>query len=124
MKYFLINFQIRYIKFLFYISNGFLEIIRRIFWIREKHTHFQKICIYKIGNIGDIVCSIPAMQKIRKAYPMSHITLVTSPGKRGMPGGKEILGNADWLDEIIIYYSDDLDSIFKTFKWWAALKKK
>jgi ADP-heptose:LPS heptosyltransferase len=105
-------------------ANHFLEIIRKFLWIRKRPIQATRVCIYKIGNIGDIVCAIPSMFRIRQAYPNSHLTLLTSPGNRGMLGAKELLADADWLDEIIVYYSDEIDNKKKTIKWLRDLRKK
>ncbi|MEK7624339.1 MAG: glycosyltransferase family 9 protein, partial [Patescibacteria group bacterium] len=74
------------------------------------------ILIYKIGNIGDIVCAIPSFIAIRRAYPEAKITLLTSPGKIEASGAKELLENAWYVNELKIYYSEDIDS-------WEEKKK-
>ena len=66
--------------------------------------------IYKIGNIGDIVCAIPSFIAIRRAYPEAKITLLTSPGKIEASGAKELFENAWYVNELKIYYSEDIDS--------------
>lgn len=123
-RLFSLKVQAQIITILYGAANYFLEIIRKILWIRKRPIQASRICVYKIGNIGDIVCTIPSMYKIRQAYPNSHLTLLTSPGKRGMPGAKELLAGADWLDEIIVYYPDEIDNTTKGIKWLSDLRKK
>jgi len=81
------------------------------------------ILIYKIGNIGDIVCAVPSFIAIRRAYPEARITLLTSPGKIEASGAKELLEKAWYVDELKVYYSADIDSWQKKKKFIGDLKK-
>ena len=44
----------------------------------------KNILIYKIGNIGDIVCAVPSFVAVRRAYPEAKVSLLTSPGEKEM----------------------------------------
>jgi ADP-heptose:LPS heptosyltransferase len=66
------------------------------------------VCIYRIGNIGDTACAIPALRAVRNAYPQARLTLVTSPGKAGAVGARELLDGAGWIDEIVVYHAEDI----------------
>lgn len=83
-----------------------------------------KVLIYRIGNIGDTVCAIPAMRMLRKTFPEAHMTLLTSPGKRGMPGAGELLEGADFLDEMIIYHHEEISNWKGRLKLLLALRHK
>lgn len=48
------------------------------------------------------------MYAVRRAYPNAHLTLMTSPGQKGLPGAWELLAEATWIDEVIVYYPVDL----------------
>ena len=37
----------------------------------------KKILVFRIGQLGDMIISIPAMQEIRNAFPLSSIVLLT-----------------------------------------------
>ena len=112
--------QARLAKSLYLTANTLLETLCKILWPGKRPHHTHRICLYRIGNIGDIACAIPAMAAIRRAYPAAHLTLLTSPGKNGMLGAKELFEGADWLDEIIIYHSDEINT---KRKQWAFLKR-
>lgn len=43
----------------------------------------RRIVVYRIGNIGDILVTLPTLNAIRKRFPGAHIALLTSPGKKG-----------------------------------------
>lgn len=82
------------------------------------------MCIYRIGNIGDIVCALPAMYAIRRAYPNAHLTLLTSPGKRGAVGAAELLEGAEWLDELLVFYIDDITTLRHRLKLVGRLRER
>lgn len=112
---------IRLIKCFYLVSNLFLAGVRKIFWLRKRPSTANTVCIYRIGNIGDIICALPAMHAIRQAYPDARLMLLTSPGKRGMPGAKELLEGASWLDKIVVYYSDEIDTYRKQMAFIVKL---
>lgn len=91
---------------------------------RTKEINPQNILIYKIGNIGDIVCAAPALVAIRRFYPEAKITLLTSPGKIGAPGAKELLSGVWYLDNLEIYYGDDIDSWRKKLNFAKKLRER
>jgi ADP-heptose:LPS heptosyltransferase len=87
--------------------NFCLDTFCRLLLLNRK-TEPRNILIYKIGNIGDITCAIPAFIAIRKRFPDSMITLLSSPGKRGSFGAKELLADVPYLDDMAVYYTEDL----------------
>ena len=117
--------EARIARILYFIGNGILVIMQRIFWPWKRPHTARNVCVYRIGNIGDIVCAIPAMYSIRHAYPEARITLLSSPGKKGMPGSDDLLNGVDWLDEIITYYSEDIGTFIKQFRFiWSLRSRK
>ncbi|MGZ5034313.1 MAG: asparagine synthase (glutamine-hydrolyzing) [Usitatibacter sp.] len=99
--------------------NGVLAASAVVLWPGARPATAARVCVFRIGNIGDIVCALPAIRSIRKAYPDAHLTLLTSPGHRGMPGAANVLEGNDWIDEIKVYHAEDIDSHAKR----AALLK-
>jgi heptosyltransferase III len=67
----------------------------------------EKILVYRMGNLGDIVVSLPAVHALRRRFPDARFSLVTSPTKRGAPGAIEVLAKDDTFDELIVYYGDE-----------------
>lgn len=92
----------------YWLLNTMLRVVANCLWPRRRPLQAQRVCIYRIGNVGDTICAIPAMAAVRRAYPHAHLTLLTSPGDRGLAGARELLGGADWLDEIRVYYNPDI----------------
>jgi len=89
-------------------ANVILTGVARCAWPRRRPLDANRVCIYRIGNIGDTACAIPAMYAIRRAYPAAHLALVTSPGKTGAVGARDLLDGVSWLDEIIVYHAEDI----------------
>ena len=89
-------------------ANAILNGARQCAWPRRRPLDAKRVCIYRIGNIGDTACAIPAMHAIRRAYPSAHLALVTSPGKAGSVGARELLDGVSWLDEVVVYHSEDI----------------
>ena len=90
------------------LANTLLTGAEKVLWPHARPLDPDSVCIYRIGNIGDTVCAIPAMRAIRHAYPRAHLTLVTSPGKAGTVGARELLSGVDWIDEIVEYHAEEI----------------
>ncbi len=112
-----ITFAQVWLKFL----NSVLAVFGRTLFFRKIGAP-KNILIYKLGNIGDIVCAMPAMRAVRGRFPDSRITLLTSPGERGAVGAKDFLDGAPYLDEIKDYYSDDISTVAKIIQMIFALR--
>jgi lipopolysaccharide heptosyltransferase II len=91
-------------------ANAILNGAARCAWPRRRPLDAKRVCIYRIGNIGDTACAIPAMHAIRRAYPAAHLTIVTSPGKAGSVGARELLEGVSWIDEIVVYHAEDIET--------------
>lgn len=90
----------------------------------KKPDNFKNILIYKVGNIGDVICAVPSFIAIRKTYPKVKITLLTSPGQKGAIGAKELLTGVWYLNKLEVYYTEDIDSWRKKINFIRNLKKE
>src|SRR5271166_3258859 len=91
------------------VGNAAIATLRMALWPRPRPAHAARVCVYRIGAIGDVVCATPALLAIRRAYPDAHLTLLTTPGNYSRSRhAEELLGGAGWINEIITY---DLDEI-------------
>lgn len=75
----------------------------------------KKILIFHTAFIGDIVLSTPLIKNIKKLYPNSEITYVTTPA------GRVVLSNNPYLKEVIAY---DKRGKNKGFKGMLNLAKQ
>jgi len=119
---FLDKFEFVTVRFYIRILNSILNIFCK-FLFSPPGDSPKNIIVYKIGNIGDIVCAVPAFIAIRRAYPEAKITLLTSPGKKGALGAKELLIGVWYFNEIKVYYTEDINSWSKTINFVRGLRK-
>lgn len=101
--------------------NGLLRLLAWLSFRRLRQSP-QKILVYKLGNIGDVVCAVPSFNAIRKNYPKAEITLLSSPGRRGAPGASELLKYSPSFDRQRIYYSDEINSFSGIKNLWRELR--
>ncbi|MEK7506086.1 MAG: glycosyltransferase family 9 protein [Patescibacteria group bacterium] len=106
-----------------YFLNLALRVCEAVFFFRRVESP-KKILVFKVGNIGDIICAIPSFIAIRKNYPEAEITLLTSPGVKGIPGASELLHGARYLDRIIKYDVNDFDSWGSILRLIRGLRKE
>jgi ADP-heptose:LPS heptosyltransferase len=107
--------------FCYGLANSFLKAAAYFLWPRKIKVSPKKICVYRIGNIGDIICTIPALITIRKAYPEAEITLLTSTGRKGI-GAKELIDNAWFLNKIWVYFSDEVSGFKKSVQFIKKIR--
>lgn len=82
----------------------------------------EVILVHTVGNLGDSICRIPAIYEIRRKYPFAKLILLTSPNYREHPGLKEILEKEKWIDDIIVYYYDEVNSIKSGCRFFYSLR--
>lgn len=116
VRLFLVGQTIEWLNFILFSLNKIL--------FRAKEINPRNILIYKVGNIGDIVCAVPAFIAIRRFYPEAKIALLTSPGRTGALGAKELLGGVWYLDNLEIYYREDIDSWSKKLDFAKKLRER
>lgn len=95
-----------------HLGNVCIATARIMLWPRRRPLRAARICVCRVGAIGDLVCATPALFAIRRAYPEAHVTLLTTPGKYGgARHARDLLGGAEWIDEIIVYELDDIATV-------------
>ena len=87
--------------------NGALSVLERLAWpIAPRRT--ERVAIFRIGMIGDVLVSLPAIHAVRRAHPDAELTLVSSPGRQGMPGARELLNGSSDIDRLLTYHAEDV----------------
>ncbi len=56
----------------------------------------------RLGAVGDVVRTLPAVSQLRAAYPGSHIAWLVEPRASG------VLAGQPWIDETLVFPRDDL----------------
>ena len=111
------------IAVLYNYVNGLLHATALLLWPSRRPVFAERVCVFRIGYIGDIVCALPAIRSVRRAYPNARLTLLTSPGPTG-PGAAELLPGNDWIDELRVYYSEDIKSLSGRWKLLRELRAR
>ena len=111
-------------RLVYFYKNVLLLLLERILFDTKIHKDPKNICIYRVGNVGDIICSLPVFQSIRERYPNARITLLTSPGNKESLGAKELLEGASCIDDLMVYYSEDIGSIKDKYRLSTILRRK
>jgi ADP-heptose:LPS heptosyltransferase len=82
----------------------------------------ERILVHRVGQLGDLVCAVPALVAMRRRHPDSRIALLTSPVRRGMVDAHAILEGAGHVDEIIRYYASEVRSPVAAARFVRALR--
>lgn len=105
------------------IRNLLLSVLEFLLYRKPgKDFKPKNICVYRIGNIGDFLCVIPALWAIRRQYPEAHITLLSSPGSRQAVSARTVLGNIGCIDELELYYADEMSTFSKKKELFKRLR--
>jgi len=114
----------RFAEILRAAANFSLALFRKCLWPAARPLEAARVCIYRIGNIGDTACAVPAMFAIRCAYPNAHLTLFTSPGPSGLIGAPELLAGTEWIDEILVYPLERVSTLKGRLGLWRELRAR
>jgi heptosyltransferase-3 len=105
--------------------NASLRLMARGMFLRDpRRFEPARVVVHLIGNIGDIIVAVPALMALRARFPEAMLTLLTSPGKRGMPGAAQLLTGVSYLDRMHVYHAEDIASpthqvaLAKTVRGW------
>lgn len=73
--------------------------------------------VVRIPNwVGDAVMAVPALRELRQLLPQSHITVVARPG------AADILIEADFVDDVLVYDRLGLASAWSQAREWRRRK--
>lgn len=89
-------------------ANALLASAARAAWPGPAPRAPERVCVWRTGNVGDVVCALPALAAVRHRWPEAQLTLLTSPGAPGAPGARELLADAPWIDDLWVYHPGDL----------------
>ena len=72
------------------------------------------VLVFRIGQLGDTIVSMPAIAAIRESHPQVPLVLLTDrhPKEHGFTSSWDVLGPLGWFDEVI-YYSAGRESIYE-----------
>lgn len=91
------------------VENLIIHLVMHICWPHDIDKKQSKVlCVYKPGNIGDLMCAIPGLNEIRKYYQNSRIVLLTHGGNSA--NASVVLKGLPVFDDISIFNAGDLHS--------------
>ena len=64
----------------------------------------SRILIYRLGSLGDTIIALPAFHAIKKAFPTSHITLLTNSPVTSKAAPVEAILGLDYFFQDVLYY--------------------
>ena len=97
----------------YWATNAVLRATAFLLWPRSRPLTAEQVCVFRIGSIGDLVCALPAIASVRRAYPDARLTLLTSAGRKGMPNATDVLAGSKIIDDLWVYHTDDIDTLPK-----------
>jgi ADP-heptose:LPS heptosyltransferase len=65
----------------------------------------RSILVFRIGQLGDTLVSLPTVSVIRKRHPGHRLVLLTEtqPSESGYVSSWDVLGPTNWFDEVMFY---------------------
>ena len=96
------KFIVLQISILLALQNKILSILCSLFWSQLQKSP-STICIHRVGQIGDMVCAIPALYMLHKKWPQCRLVLLTSAGKGRSSPMVDLIRGLSWINHIEIY---------------------
>ncbi len=87
----------------------------------------KNILIYHVGQLGDTLVAMPAIEAISRKYPGHRLVLLTDrhATARGYVSSWDVLGPTEWIDEVMFYEPRDQTRLARTRQllfMWARLR--
>jgi len=99
-------------------QNALLSLVARV-GFRRREQPPEQILVLRSSAIGDFVCALPALHRLRQRFPRSRIVLLTTPTgnprywNRMPEAGGRVLAGRDLVDEVIFFYARELKRLSK-----------
>ena len=85
---------------------------------------FNKILIIKLGAIGDLLMTTPAVRALKKAYPTSHVSLLAGKSSKMAVNGNPHIDEFIECDDYIIYKGTLLQKLKYILSLILKIKRK
>jgi ADP-heptose:LPS heptosyltransferase len=104
------------IKLNYFIKNMILSIFNKIFFKKINIQDINKILIFRVGELGDNICAIPAINIIKNNFLDSKIEILTSVGEKNTISFESLL-KGGIVDKYIDYTNIEKKDLFKLIKY-------
>lgn len=86
-------------------------------------TSTQRVLIYRLGSLGDMVVALPALHLIKQSFPRARRLLLTNhPVHAKAPAASEVLGNSGLVDGFISYPVGARSVMPLAKLWWQIIR--
>ncbi|MDP2682193.1 MAG: lipopolysaccharide heptosyltransferase II [Deltaproteobacteria bacterium] len=85
---------------------------------------FNKVLIIKLGAIGDLLMTTPAVRALKKAYPTSHVSLLVGKSSKMAVNGNPYIDEFIECDDYIIYKGTLLQKLKYILSLILKIKRK
>lgn len=90
----------------------------------DTDLHFQNILVIDLGQLGDVVLSLPAVAAIRRRFPDSHITVLTGKPPEAVIKLSGLADETLSVDRVALRDGPKLKSIADILKFAAAFRRR
>jgi heptosyltransferase-1 len=73
--------------------------------------------VIRLGALGDVVRTLPAVSALRAAYPRAHLAWMVEPGSAG------VLEHQGWIDEVLVFPRAGLLESLRRGRWLRAARE-
>lgn len=86
-------------------------------------TSQPAVLVYRVGQLGDTLVALPALQAIVRQHAGSRLVLLTDRHitAKGYVSSWDVLGPTGWFDEVIFYEPRGLSALAKLVQWMTLI---
>jgi ADP-heptose:LPS heptosyltransferase len=89
------------------LSNRLLWLGERLLFPRLPRAP-RRVGVWRVGQVGDLLAALPALEAIRAAHPEAELVLLSSPGPASAPGAKELFSAGGPADRLCLWSREEL----------------
>ncbi|RIK89761.1 MAG: hypothetical protein DCC71_25845, partial [Proteobacteria bacterium] len=76
----------------------------------------DRILVIRLGAVGDVVRTLPAVSALRAAYAGAHVAWLVEPASHSAVAGQP------WIDEVLVFPREELASLLRRGRLVAAAR--
>lgn len=76
----------------------------------------ERVLILRLGAVGDVVRTLPAVSALRAGYAGAHLTWLVEPASQGAVAGQP------WVDEVLVFPRGEIVALARRGRWLAATR--
>ena len=92
--------------------------------MQDTDLNFQNILVIDLGQLGDVVLSLPALAAVRRRFPDSHITVLTGKPPEAVIKLSGLANETLSVDRVALRDGPKLKSIAEILRFVAAFRRR